>query len=159
MLRTKSERQRAMPDEIPRMLQTDCEAYGTYFEDALQAFCIFYPWRELPFSTVVLMQSRPVAGPVNFVKNGLAFCFDAALSSLEARGYTHMIYRRIVDSRWRRDALLKMGGRLADYSYAVVETIKAGATSRWDRVNRAVLNNLPVEHDTAILIAAKPGAP
>jgi hypothetical protein len=159
MLRAKNERQRALGERFPAMLAKDCEGWGTFSGRELQAFCIFYPWREMPFSTLVLIQSRPSPGPVSFARNGLAPCLDAALESLEARGYSHIVYRRIVDPKWRKDALLKDAGRVADYSYTVAETIKAGATSRWDRFNRAVLDSRPVDHDTAIVIGAKPGEP
>jgi len=40
-----------------------------------------------------------------------------------------------------------------------VERIKAGAVSRWQRINLAVLDSRPVDHDTAIVIGAKPDAP
>jgi len=159
MLRPKSERQRALAERFPAMLAKDCEAWGTFIGLELQAFCIFYPWREMPFSTLVLIQSRPSPGPVSFARNGLAPCLDAALESLEARGYSHIVCRRIVDPRWRRDALLKHAGRLGEYSFTVAELIKAGATARWERFNRAVLDSRPVEHDTAIVIGAKPDGP
>src|SRR4051812_19830579 len=77
MLRTKGARQRAFADEIPFMLARGCEAYGTFYEDELQAFCLFSRWPDLPFATCALMQSRPVPGAVDFLKNGLAFCLDA----------------------------------------------------------------------------------
>jgi len=156
MLRAKSERQHALAGEIPAMLGHGCEAYGTFYDDELQAFCLFFPWPDLPFSTCVLVQSRPVTGPVNFQKNGLAFCMDAALASLESRGYTQLVFRRTVDARWRRDAILRNSGRMSRYAYSVVERIAAGNASRWERINRFVLNNRAVEQDTAIVIATSP---
>jgi len=158
MLRQKGERQRAAADEIPAMLAKDCEGYGTFLEDTLQAFCVFYPWAQMPFSTLVLMQSRPVDGPVNLTRNGLRHCLDAALASLEARGYTHTIARRILDPKWRAELILKAAGRLGEYSHTVVEVIKAGGASRWSRINGMVLNNRPVEHDVAIVVGARPEA-
>jgi hypothetical protein len=158
MLRTKNERQQRVPEDIPRLLDSGCEAYGTFFGDELQAFSVFFPWRQLPFSTLVLMQSRPVAGPVNLTRNGLRHCLDAALASLEGRGYTHTISRRILDPKWRREFILKNAGRLGEYSYTIVEVIKAGAASQWERINGSVLDNRPVDHDTAIVIGARPEA-
>jgi hypothetical protein len=102
------------------------------------------------------MQSRPVPGPVNFQKNGLAFCLDAALASLESRGYSQLVFRRIIDARWRKDAILRNAGRASQYAYSVLERITAGGASRWGRINRLVLNDRPVEHDTAIVVAACP---
>jgi hypothetical protein len=158
MLRTKGERQRRLPEQIPRLLESGCEAYGTFFGEVLQAFSVFFPWRQLPFSTLVLMQSRPVDGPVNLTRNGLRHCLDAALRSLEGRGYTHTISRRILDAKWRPEFILKNAGRLGEYSYTIVEVIRAGAASQWERINGSVLDNQPVEHDTAIVIGAKPEA-
>jgi hypothetical protein len=158
MLREKNERQRALAERFPAMLAKDCEGWGTFFGRELQAFCIFYPWREMPFSTLVLIQSRPTPGPVSFAKNGLASCLDAALESLEARGYAHFVCRRSVDSKWRRDALLQDAGRIAGYSFTTAERIKAGARSRWHRFNIAVLDGNPVDHDTAVVIGSKPDA-
>ena len=158
MLRVKHERQRALADELPRMLARDCEGYGTFDGGELRAFCVFFPWRDLPFSTLVLMQSLPLPGPVDLTRNGLAPCLDAALGSLEARGYTHFISRRSADPKWRPGLILRKAGRMAQYAYTVTETLKAGEVSSWDSVNRNVLNRRPVEQDTAIVIAARPEA-
>jgi len=156
MLRQKNERQHALAERLPAMLAKDCEGWGTFVGARLQAFCIFYPWLEMPFSTLVLIQSRPTPGPVSFARNGLASCLDAALDSLEARGYAHFVCRRSADPKWRRDALLKDAGRISEYSFTTAELITAGARSRWHRFNIAVLDDNPVDHDTAIVIGSKP---
>jgi hypothetical protein len=158
MLREKDQRQRGLAERLPRMLEKDCEGYGTFDGEALQAFCVFFPWRDLPFSTLVLIQGRPTPGPVDFSRNGLAACLDAAFASLEARGYTHTVFRRTLDPKWRTGFLLQKSGRLGEYAYTVSEKIAAGGVSRWERVNRCVLDNQPVELDTAIVVGARPAA-
>jgi hypothetical protein len=123
---------------------------------SLQAFCVFYPWRDLPCSTLVLIQSRPRPGPVNLSRNGLAACLDAAFASLEARGYTHTMFRRSADRKWRAGLLLQNGGRLGEYAHTVIEVIPAGGVSRWERVNRYVLDKRAVEQETTIVVGQKP---
>jgi hypothetical protein len=156
MLREKNARQHALPEHFRRMLETGREAFGTFWGNNLQAFCIFSPWIDQPTSTLVLMQSRPVPGPVDLVKNGLATCLDAALASLERHGYTHTIFRRSTDAKWRPERILKNAGRLGEYHFNVAETIAAGGVSKWERINSSVLGDEPVDHDTAIVIGGRP---
>lgn len=156
MLRPKNARQLAFPDRFAKMLKSGCEAYGTFQDGMLQAFCIFSPWHDMPVSTLVLMQSRPLPGPVDFAKNGLSACLDAALSSLEKRGYSHTVFRRILDAKWRPDRILRNAGRLGEYSFTVAEVVRAGAKSRWAFLSDTLLDGGPVEHDSAIVIGGRP---
>lgn len=155
MLRPKSDRQRALPDGFPAMLATGCEAYGSFEGEEMRAFCIFFPWRDLPMSTLVLMQSVPVPGVVDLGKNGLAPCLDSALDHMERRGYAHVVFRRAADARWRPERILRNAGRLAGYAFSHLEMIPAGAASRWPGINDNVLDRRPVEQETAIVTASR----
>jgi len=156
MLRPKNARQRALPERFRAMLARGCEAHGAFRDGELQAFCIFSPWTDQPTSTLVLMQSRPVPGPVDLARSGLAACLDSALASLEERGYTHTVFRRSTDAKWRPKRILHNAGRLGEYRFAVAETIAAGGVSKWERINRSVLDGKAVDHDTAIVIGGRP---
>ena len=155
MLRAKERKQRRYPEHFARMLSGGCEAYGSFLGAELRAFCIVSPWSDMPFFAFLLIQCLPVPGGVNMHRNGLSYCMDAALASLEARGYTHMVYQRVDDPRWRKDEFLKTSPGMSRYLYTTVESIPAGARSKWRLFDDRILFKRPASHDVLIIVGAR----
>lgn len=138
------------------LITNGCIAYGAFRNNILAAFCIVWPWPNLPVATMVIFLNRPTGAIYNPERSGLRYAIDAALAHVEAEGVWSIYYVRADNERWRRSRIIKRLGRLGEYRLVPAERIASGALSRHPDINRLVLGGMPVPCDAVLVQGLRP---
>lgn len=133
-----------------------CIAYGAFRDGVLAAFCIVWPWPNLPTATMVIFLNRPTGTIYNPERSGLRHAVDATLAHIEALGYWSIYFARADNKKWTHSRIVRRLGRLGEYQLVPVERIARGKLSRHPDINRLVLGGTPVQGDAIIVQGLRP---
>lgn len=138
------------------LIMSGCVAYGAFRDDVLMAFCVVWPWPDLPVATMVIFLNRPTGGTYNPERSGLRYAIDAALEHIEALGCWSIYYIRADDRKWKRSRIVQGLGRLGEYQLVPAERIACGSWSRYPSINGLVLGGSPVPTDAVLVQGLRP---
>lgn len=140
------------------LITSGCVAYGAFSDDVLMAFCIVWPWPDLPVATMVIFLSRPTGVVYNPERSGLRHAVDAALEHIENLGCWSIYFVRANNKKWKSSRILRGFGRFSEYRLVPVEQIACGSLSRYPSINGLVLGWAPVPTDAVIVQGLRPYA-
>jgi len=156
MLVEKSSDEPPYAGTFQNLLFSGCVSFGAFDGATLKAFCVLWPWPNLPASTIVLAVNRPDGAIYNPERTGFRAALDAGLAHVEADARTSVYFARSAKRQWNNRATTRRLGRLAEYQARPVETIAGGCLSRFQDFNRFILGGRAIRSDAVIIHATAP---